>query len=678
MNKLYFKITGFNASHLSGFRFFEFQGCGIRYNLIFLTICFLFLGTSLNAKIYTVQSPDKRLTAQVNVDETVTWSLKKDSKDILVPSEISMKTGTDEWIGKAPTVKTHSVKYHHEEIVPVLPLKEKLILNTYNELVIGFKGNYQLILRVYNEGAAYRWSIGRKGEVTIWEEEARFNFGNNCKIWFPEETEIYTHQERRYAYLELAEITPERFCSTGALVDLLDGRKVYISESDLDDYPGMFLQGGEAYGLKGKFSGYPLQTEQTSDRDVKVTQYAGYIAKTQGPRSFPWRVLVVSSRDEELIETELVFKLAKPQAIEDTQWIKPGKAAWDWWNDWNISGVDFRSGFNADTYKYYIDFASAHGLEYFVIDEGWYSGDLTAKKNIDMPAIVDYAKKKNVGIVLWVTWKALEDQMDEALKTFGQWGVKGIKVDFMQRDDQWMVNYYKRVAEKAACHKLLVDFHGSHKPTGLTRTFPNIVSYEGVNGLEQNKWGEDQTPEHDVLIPFIRMIAGPMDYTPGAMLNAAKGSFKPDWSKPMSQGTRCHQLAMYVVYESPLQMLADNPVHYSNEPECMEFLENVPTVWDQTKVLHARVGDYIAVARKNGDTWYIGGMTDWDARDLAVDFSFLEEGDYQLTLWKDGINANRNGMDYKKTTIEISPETSMDITLMRGGGFAGIIKRKQR
>jgi len=350
--------------------------------------------------------------------------------------------------------------------------------------------------------------------------------------------------------------------------------------------------------------------------------------------------------------------------------------AWDWWNANNIYGVDFRAGVNTLTYKYYIDFAARYGIEYIILDEGWYPlGNLLVNApDMDVDELFRYGKEKGVGIVLWVTWKTLEDQLEPALERFTKWGAAGIKVDFMQRDDQWMVNYYEKVAREAAKRHMLVDFHGAYKPTGLIRTYPNVITSEGVKGLENSKWSKDVTPEHDVTLPFIRMLAGPMDYTPGAMLNAQDKDFAASFNRPMSQGTRCHQLAMYVVYESPLQMLADNPSNYLREPECMEFLAGVPAVWDQTKALDAKVGDYVLVARRHGKDWYVGAMTDWTARTLTADLSFLGAGSYEAQIYQDGVNADRYAGDYKKTTRTVTAKDKIEVKLAPGGGWAARLR----
>ena len=386
-------------------------------------------------------------------------------------------------------------------------------------------------------------------------------------------------------------------------------------------------------------------------------------------------MLVVANDDRGLIDTDIVYRLASDNAIGDTSWIRPGKVAWDWWNANNLFGVPFEAGINTETYKHYIDFAAKYGLEYVILDEGWYPlGDLmSVVPAIDMNALSAYAKQKKVGLVLWVIWKTLDEQMQPALDRFAAWEVKGIKVDFMQREDQWMVNFYERTAREAAKRHLLVDFHGAYKPTGLYRTFPNVLTSEGVKGLEQSKWSEDASPDNAVTWPFIRGLAGPADYTPGAMINAAKPDFRPVNRRPMSQGTRCQQLAMYVVYESPLQMLSDSPSNYEREPDAMAFLKAVPTVWDETRVLDGKVGEYVLLARRRGKDWYVGAMTSWTARDLKVNLSFLGDGRFTADTYRDGVNAHRVGIDYVREERSVESTDLLAIHLAPGGGWAARI-----
>jgi alpha-glucosidase len=440
----------------------------------------------------------------------------------------------------------------------------------------------------------------------------------------------------------------------------------------------MWLRGAGPCKLSGVWPPYPAEEKLQRDRDLYVTAVKDYIARTAGTRTFPWRAFVISADDGGLLESTLVYRLGAPNRLTDTEWIKPGKVAWDWWNANNVYGVDFRAGINMETYKYYIDFASKNGLQYVILDEGWYKPGniLDVEPGLDIKALCDYGKSKNVGVILWVVWKTFQDQMDKALDQYSAWGVKGVKVDFMQRDDQKMVNFYYEAAKKSAEHHMLIDFHGAYKPDGFNRTYPNALTREGVKGLENNKWSLDITPKHDVTLPFTRMVSGPMDYTPGSMVNKEQGDFRIVFTRPESQGTRAHMMALYVVFESPLQMLADSPSNYAREQECTDFISKVPVVWDDIKVFQAKVGDYLLLARRSGKEWFVGGLTNWDQRDFDLDLSFLEKGNYSVEIFQDGINADRFGQDYRHTTIEVQQDTKLKIHLAPGGGWAARISPK--
>ncbi len=644
---------------------------------ILLTIIFT-ASYSVNAQDIKVLSPNSKIEVRITTLERLAYSLFFEGKEITSNSLISLDLGESVLGRNSKLLKTekHTV---NQVIKPVVKQKFESIIDNYNELELFFK-NFSVVFRVYNDGIAYRFKTNYEKEITIYNEQVEFNFNDDYKIFFPEEKSFMSHSERLYLPVKLSEVTSKRFCSLPALIDFNDGKKAVITEADLEDYAGMYLTGTgiNSKSLVGLFPFYPARDTARNDRDIYVVERKEYIAKTSGTRNFPWRVIVLSENDSDFITSTIIYKLAKPQDSKiDFSWVKRGKVAWDWWNFNNIYNVDFRAGVNTATYKYYIDFASKYGIEYVILDEGWYKlGNLLElNPEMDVEEIIRYGKEKNVGIILWVIWKTLDDQLTEALDQFAKWGAAGIKVDFMQRDDQPVVQYYYKIAREAAKRKLLVDFHGAYKPTGLYRTYPNVITNEGVKGLENSKWSEDANPWMAVTLPFIRMLAGPMDYTPGAMINATQNAFRYIWETPMSQGTRCHQLAMYVNFESPLQMLADSPTHYYKEAECLEFLSQVPTVWDDTKVLEAKVSEYIITTRRNGDKWYIGGMTNWTPRDFNLDFSFLPKGNYKIDIWQDGINADRNANDYKKLSQEITNETKMNIHLAPGGGWAAIISK---
>ena len=652
-----------------------------RINQIFSVAFFLFLGgvvTAQKAKSYELQSPDHTINMIILVDGSIRYSVLVDGETILKPSSISMKL-QNQVLGLDPKVSRISRRSVNEEMIPVVKEKFSVIQDHYNELTISLKKNYKVIFRAYDNGVAYRFSTNIKGKIEVVSEESTFNFTGGNDVFYPEEEEFQSHNERKYLHMQLDTMTKGRLASLPVLI-ATKGPKVLIAESALKDYPGMWVVTGEKNTLKATFPKYALEDhfKGKSDRNVIVTKKANYIAKVDGKRTFPWRILAIAKEDADLITNQLVYQLGEKQEIKDTSWIKPGKVAWDWWNALNIYGVDFKSGVNTETYKYFIDFASKFGLEYIILDEGWYKlGNLMeVVPDINMEEIIAYGKEKNVGIILWVVWKTLDDQLEVAMNQFEKWGVKGIKVDFMQRDDQSIVNYYWKIAEEAAKRKMLVDFHGAYKPAGIRRAYPNVISREGVKGLENNKWSKDITPTHNLTIPFIRMVTGPMDYTPGSMLNTQPKDYEINWNRPMSMGTRAHQIAMYVNFESPLQMLADNPSNYYAEIESTEFISRIPTEWDDTKVLKAKVGEYLIIARKNGNNWYIGGMTNEKAREFTIDFSFLDNKEYTADIIKDGVNAVKYAGDYKKETKTISNKDTLKITLAPGGGWAAILVPK--
>jgi len=624
-------------------------------------------------KSVQVASPNRDIVVTLTTDGQIAWSIAYRGAPLTRPSPLALVLDGGRTLGAKPVLTTTMSRGVDTVLRPPVRYRRAEVRDRFNEATFAFGGNYALTVRAYDDGVAYRWKTTLPGEITVMSEAATLAFPADHPLLFPEETSLLSHQEREYKKLRISEITAGRFSSLPAMVIPAAGPKMVLTEADLFDYPGMDLTAGsEPNSLKGLFPAYPKRVELKRDRDEAVVEREAWIAKTKGTRDFPWRVLVIADRDETLLDTDIVYRLASPTAIADTSWIRPGKVAWDWWNALNIYGVPFKSGVNTDTYKHYIDFAAEHGIEYIILDEGWYKlGDLLSiTPGVDMEAIAAHAKAKKVGLIMWVIWKTLDLQMGPALDQFEKWGVKGIKVDFMQREDQWMVNYYERVAREAAKRKMLVDFHGAYKPTGLYRTWPNVVTSEGVLGLEQSKWGDLASPDNAVTFPFMRMLAGPVDYTPGAMMNAAKKDFKPIFDRPMSQGTRCQQLAMYVVFESPLQMLADSPSNYRREAESLEFLSAVPAVWDETKVLSAKVGEYILVARRSGREWYIGALTNWTARDVEIDLSFLGAGAFDADTYRDGANAERVGVDYARVKARVTSSDRLRIHLAPGGGFA--------
>ena len=660
-----------------------------RFSFIFLIII---LGSMplLHAqknKVFQVSSPDGSITVRVEAESKLLWSVKHRDQQIIAPSAIGLQLENGEVLGDNPKVTSSKMEKVKKEITPI-NYKKAVIPDEYNQLTIRCKGDFGLLLRVYNDGVAYRIFISRKEDVIIKNEDVNFNFTEDHNAFIPfvkdlRGKDIYINSfEALYKEANLSKFNMDTLAFLPLLVDVGNEKKVVVLEADLEDYPGMFININKETrkGLVGEFAPYPLEEEQGgfNKLNLMVTKRADYIARTKGTRSFPWRAIVISQSDKELLNNDLVQKLAAPPRIADVSWIKPGKVAWDWWNNWNISHVDFKAGINTPTYKYYIDFAAANKLEYIVMDEGWsVSTDMTqVSSHIDLDEIVSYGRQKGVGVILWATWYALTQQIDDVFEKYSKMGVKGFKIDFLDRDDQKMVASTYDIAEKAAKYKLMIDLHGVYKPTGLHRTYPNVVGFEGVRGLENTKWARDDVPRYDVSIPFIRMVAGPMDYTPGAMRNANRANFRPIHASPMSQGTRCHQLAMYVIFEEPIKMLSDNPTIYMKEQECTDFIAKFPTTFDETVAIDGKVGEYVALARRKADTWYVGAMSNWDARELTLDFSFLPKGTYEAEVFRDGINADREATDYKKEVIKIDSRDKVKIQLSAGGGWAAILKKQ--
>ena len=654
-------------------------------------ILFLCVGSvSVSAqKTYQLESPDKKLQTVVTIGDDIRFSMTHEGSEVLASSPISMTLQNGVVLGEKPRV-SKVMREVADKSIPSPLYKKSEVQDVYNEVTFAFRGNYGLVFRAYNDGLAYRFTTKMKDSIVVVDEEAYFNFPadysafapyvNNTKATFEEQ--YMNSFEQPYVYEPITKLNSKRLMFLPLLVELEGSKKLCITEADLEDYPGMFLNNSTTQpAFKPVFAPYPKVKKQGGHNNLQmlVDEREHYIAKTKGTRSFPWRVFVVSAEDRQLADCDMVYRLASPCRVKDLSWIKPGKVAWEWWNDWNIDGVDFRAGINNDTYKYYIDFASEHGIEYVILDEGWavnLKADLMQViPEIDLQELVDYGKLKNVGIILWAGYYAFDRDMENVVKHYAEMGVKGFKVDFMDRDDQEMMNFLYRAAETCARYQMMVDFHGICKPTGLQRTYPNVINYEGVYGLENLKWAAQthDMPKYDVTIPFIRMLAGPMDYTQGAMRNAIRSNYFPVNSEPMSQGTRCHQLATYVIFESPLNMLCDNPSNYRREAECTNFIADIPTVWDKTVALDGKVGEYVAIARQHGNEWYVGALTNWDARELTLDLSFLGEGNYTLELFKDGINADRAARDYKKEVLPVPADRKLKIKMAPGGGWAAKI-----
>ena len=645
-------------------------------------------------KTYQLTSPDGKVETTITAGTTLAYSISVDGKQVLAPSALSMSLSNNSVWGTNVKVKKADRSTINEE-VPSPVYRATALPNHCNVLTLQCAGNYNVEFRAYNNGVAYRFVSRLKKPFNVNSEGVEYNLVGDCTCVVPyvngfdannPEGQFRNSFENTYTISPVSKLNPNRYCFLPLVVEAAEGIKLCLTESHLEDYPGLYLQAAEGNSLKGLSARYPKQLKQGGHNNLQmlVLEREQFIAKVNGERSFPWRIAMISRSDTDMANNNLSYLLGAPCRLDDTSWIRPGKVAWDWWNNWNIGGVDFKSGVNTATYKHYIDFAGEHGIEYVILDEGWavnLKADLMqVVPEINLKEIIDYAATKNVGIILWAGYWAFERDMENVCRHYSQMGVKGFKVDFMDRDDQIITDFYYRTAATCARYHLLVDFHGAFKPAGLNRTYPNAINFEGVFGLEQLKWipkGHDQVT-YDCQVPFIRQAGGPLDYTQGAMINSVKGAYAPSNSLPMSQGTRCHQLGLYMVFDSPLSMLCDSPTNYRIlGGDCTGFIAKVPTTWDETRVLAGEIGKYVVTARRKGSTWYVGGITNWDARDVKVDTSVLGSGSWTMESFTDGINATRRADDFShKTATTVAAGSTIDLHMAPGGGFAIILRAK--
>ena len=641
------------------------------------------------AKSYLVTSPNGRLKAQVEVGKTLSYQLTLDDQLLVSPSTLSLKTEAGHWGVNSRLAQAK--KSSHQGSFQAFAYKKAVVTDNYNQLLLRFKDGFSVVFRMYDEGMAYRFISNTQKELKIEDEEVSLHFAKDWDAFIPyvrdsgnREDQLQNSFENTYKHTKLSKLRTDRILFSPFVVEADNGVKVAVAESDVENYPGLFFLGdGQSPSLTGVSAPYPKKQVQGGYHKLQLIAKGRepYLTKSYKGQAFPWRIFCVATEDAQLLDNDMVYRLAAPNRIGDTSWIKPGKVAWEWWNNWGVYNVDFKTGINTETYKYYIDFASRNGIEYVILDEGW-AVNLKADlfqiiPEIDLKGIIDYANSKNVGIILWAGYYAFERDMERVCKHFSEMGAKGFKIDFINRDDAASVDFHYRAAAMAAKYKMMVDFHGTYKPTGLNRTYPNVVNFEGVYGLEQNMWAtaaKHDQPLYDVTVPFTRMLAGPMDYTQGAMLNGTKKTYHPSDVAPMSQGTRVHQLAEYVIFLSPLNMLCDSPMNYEANPECTEFIAKIPTVWDESIPLKSVIGEYVAVARRHGSTWYVGAITNWTPRDLTLDLAPLKVGGRTATAFVDGVNADKFAQDYKKKTLQIPDNGQLPIHLAPGGGFAMVIR----
>ncbi|MBR4849396.1 MAG: glycoside hydrolase family 97 protein [Alistipes sp.] len=660
--------------------------------ILFLLCAVVMCVEAFAAKEYTLLSPDGRLEVTIVAEPKLAYSVKCNGEQVLAPSQIGLKIYEGAMLGEGVAVKRAKRTSVNEEIATQFYFRDK-IKDCYNALRLDFAARFAVEFRAYDEGVAYRFVTNFKRDFKIANEVAEFAFAKDYKGYFAysnrtgtRKDNYFTSFEGAYNHIELSKIDSTRVSFSPAIVEV-DNYKVCILESDVEHYPGMFLSNRRgAQAVYAEFAPMPDQVSAGGYRKLQdvVDSRKPYIAECKAATKTPWRIVLVTDNANTLLDNDMVYRLASPSRLEDTSWIKPGKVAWEWWNHWGLTGVPFKAGINTETYNYYSDFAAKYGIEYVILDEGWaelYLNDLTkVVPEIDLKAIVDHANSKGVGIILWAGYNAVKGKEEEVCRHFAEMGVKGFKVDFLDRDDAQMVDFQYKLAEIAAKYKLVIDFHGCPKPTGMNRTWPNVLNFEAVLGLECSKGRRSlrfNVVDYDLEIPYMRMVAGPMDYTQGAMRNVSKKNYYPCNRRPMSQGTRCRQLAMYAIYFSPFSMLCDSPTLYDREAECTKLIAEFPTVWNESVPLSGEIGDYVAMARRKGDTWYVGVMSDWTARKVELDLSkILGEGDYVAEVYRDGVNADLLGEDYIHETISIPASRKLVAEMVSGGGYVVKISKR--
>lgn len=640
----------------------------------------------------SLADPAGRMTLDLYVGTSgIEYALTHDGTTVIDRSPVSLTLAGGTVWGADPKIE-HVVRRSVDTVIFPPVYRKDRIRDRFNELTVDFEGGYGMVFRAYEDGVAYRF-VARGGSPFVVEsEQASFNIpGDPCAYAaYPKgrmnngaPDPFYSSFQNTYTHRPLSEWNDGTIAMLPLLVESAGGRKLCITEADLIDYPGMYLRNDAGNVLRGVHAAYPKELRrQTRGLKCVVQSREPYIARMDGRSPLPWRVIVVSENDAQLLDNDMVYKLATPASGSDYSWVRPGKVAWEWWNNWNLRGVDFETGVNDDTYKYYIDFAAAKGIEYVILDEGWAvegEADLfRVVPEIDLPGLVNYAAERGVGIILWAGYYAFDRDMENVCRHYAAMGVKGFKIDFMDRDDQYMIHFNYRAAQMGEKYRLLIDLHGTSKPTGLQRTFPGTVNFEGVHGLEEMKWAKEGTDQvtYDVTFPFIRMVAGPVDYTQGAMRNATKENFRTVYTEPMSQGTRCRQMAQYVIFESPLNMLCDTPSNYLREQECTDFIAAVPTCWDETRPLAGEVGHCVAVARRRGAVWYVGAMTGWEPREMEFDLSFLGAGDFWAEIFRDGVNAGKAAQDYRREVLPVPADRKLRVKMAPGGGTVMKIGKK--
>ncbi|CAL1521548.1 glycoside hydrolase family 97 protein [Chitinophaga sp. MM2321] len=651
-----------------------------------LVLCgMLIAGTAMSEDTLRVHSPSGKIGVKVWMAEKLAYAVTYEGHTIIAPSFIDLEVEGKGSLSADKRIRSSAVVKVNEQIISPVPEKRRLIPDLYNRLSLRFRQPYTVEFRVYDDGVAYRIGTAFKENIIIRNEVAEFNFPGNPSAYFPEtpsreNNSFSTSFEDQYVHRKMADYPAKKMTYTPLLVTPESNPKIAITESDLEAYPGLHLKANGGASLKAVFPPYPLEikVEEALYSAARVSKGADYIARTAGSRTFPWRVLMIAPEDKDLPMNDIVYRLGAPSRVKDVSWIKPGNITDEWIIDVNLFNVPFKAGVNTASYKYYIDFASRFGFDRIMMDAGWSDNNDLFKVNpdINMDTLVAYAREKGVKISMWTLALTLERQLDSALAQFKKWDVDFIMTDFIERDDQPAVDMHHRIAKACAESRIMLMFHGSFPPKGFNRTYPHALTREGVLGSEYNIWSTEVSPGHDVLLAFTRMLAGPLDYEPGLLNNGTKKRFRPIEGHVMSPGTRAHQLSMTVIYDSPLQFFSGNPSQGYQEPAYMELTGSIPSVWDETHVLDAKVGEWIVTSRRNGDNWYIAGMTDWTERDINLKLDFLDDAGYKATICRDGINADRYAADYVIEHTDVQRHETMKIHMAPGGGFLIKLEKK--
>ncbi|MCD8291143.1 MAG: glycoside hydrolase family 97 protein [Prevotella sp.] len=657
-------------------------------NILLLLIgCFIsVIVQSQTPSTYELTSPNRELTLVVNVDNKLSYSLDYAGNPIIIPSTICMEMENGDIWGEKGEVVGASTASIYEKVYPIVGNQRKL-LNNYNELSLKFKEGYSLIFRMYNEGMAYRFcgNLPVQDSLKVFHEEASFNFADDPAVILPETNNFTAWELSNVLYNHVSKIRENKYGITPTLfTNSKQHVRVVIAESDLNNYPGMYLRKQQGT-IKGYWALYPKKVEMGSWGNFVsvVTERTNYMASVAGNHAFPWRIVIVVKEDKDLLTNEMIYLLAKPQQISDTDWIRPGKATWEWWHCAILENAPFPSGPNnlsTQLYKYYIDFASENQIPYLLVDAGWSNvfNPTDLNKNIDIKEVIRYGKDKNVGVWLWTVAATLFQHPHCYLDSIRDWGAVGVKIDFFDRDDAQIIPEYENLAKACAERHLMVDFHGCSKPTGLHRAYPNILSYEAMRCAECFKWDTTSNPNYQLQCIFTRMLGGGIDYTPGSMRNSTLEKFVPiDPGLPSSLGTRSHELALFIILSAPFATMCDSPDEYRKYPDILKYLSDVPTSWDKTISLDAGVGEYAVLAKRKDDVWFVGGLNAWGKRNVEVKCNFLKQGkQYEAEIFRDDKGCKQNANLYIHENIMIDNNSILKMEMASGGGFVMVIREK--